>query len=189
MSKFYGQAWIEGDSLVQEVITFTQGSDNLTQVDVLVANIWDNLKGTAAGKIEPPVSIENTATGNDPAFLGYFQSPSNPKFFFWKIRQTPIDNGSDFYIAYPCPEPKGDTFEPPYNPSDYSDSTEPWAHYWVTKIKEADENYEKSATIQRNEVVFPGTSFIGQDGDEVTINDFTYINNDLGDISNLLRLF
>ena len=198
MSKFYGQAWIEGNSLVQEVITFTTGSDNTSKVEVLIADIWTNLKGTVEAVTEAPAGTEESASGNDPAVKGYFQSPSNPKFFYWKIRQTPVDGtGSDFYLTYPCPEPGLDVsvyppvpiFNPPYDPSDYDENAEPWAYYWVGKLKEAADNYEKYAAIQRKEVLFPGTSYVGQSGDTVIVPDTTFINNDLGDISNLLRLF
>lgn len=190
MSKFYGQPWIDGNSLVQEVITFTTGSDTKTEIEVLISDIWDNLKNNFDSAIEPPVGDEDTAGENDPSVKGYYKSPSKSNFFFWKVKQTPVDGtSSNFYIAFPCPEPKDGVFEEPYDPTKWDSATEPYAFYWVTKMKEATDNYEKSDTIQRKEVTFPGTSYIGQDGDEVVINDYQFVNNDLGDISNLLRLF
>ena len=157
MSKFYGQPWIDGNKLVQEVITFTTGSDTKTEIEVLISDIWDNLKNN---------------------------------FFFWKVKQTPVDGtSSNFYIAFPCPEPKDGVFEEPYDPTEWDEVSSPYAFYWVTKMKEATENYEKSAAIQRKEVTFPGTSYVGQDGDTVVIDDYKFTNIDLGDISNLLRLF
>lgn len=190
MSKFYGQAWINENSLVQEVITFTPEFDTKTEVVVLIENIWNNLKDNVVSVIEPPVGNEESATESDPNVMGYYVSPSKSNFFFWKVKQTPVDGVSgNFYIAFPCPEPKGGVYAEPYDPTQFNKNTKPYSFYWVTKMKEATENYEKSTTIQRKEVTFPGTSYIGQDGSEVVVEETTFVNNDLGDISNLLRLF
>ncbi len=197
MSKFYGQPWISDNKLLQEVVIFKPGTDAETTVEVLINNIWDNLLDAVVGKIEPPVGTEQTAGSSDPSVSGYYQSISNPKFFFWKVRQTPVDeSGSDFYMAFPCPEPDDKVFANPdptkpteYDPTKYDENTQPWPFYWVTKMKEAEENYENEIAIQKKEITFPGSSYVGQDGETVTLDEMTIKNNDLSDISNLLRLF
>ena len=197
MSKFYGQPWISDNQLLQEVVTFKPGADAETTVEVLIDNIWENLLDNVVGKVEPPVGTEQVAGPSDPTVSGYYQSVSNPKFFFWKVKQTPIDEASsDFYLAFPCPEPDDKVFANPdpekpteYDPSKYDENTQPWPFYWVTKMKQAEENYENEIAIQRKEITFPGSSFVGQDGEPVTLDEMTIKNNDLSDISNLLRLF
>lgn len=226
MSKFYGQAWISGDSLVQEVISFNEGGsrDAMTTTEVIVENIWNSLLDEVG--IEPVDDTAGIDQPYDPINAKYYvkyqdQAKTKP-YFYWKVKQTPVEEGaSTIWIAYMCPEPKPGLFIPPYDLlneyQQYKDDQDsninahfPYPNYWIKKLKAASDNYQNSAIIQRGTVVFDGMEYVGPklsddadpNPDTATTNDpniyadphakvdpYTYENNDLGDITNLLRLF
>lgn len=231
MSEFYGQAWISGDSLVQEIITFNSTTrDTTTTTKVIVANIWDCLL-EAGERLDSIPSSTTPATQDypDPEHNNYYVVYSDPgrqkPFFFWKVKQTPIEEGaSPIWITFACPEPKPGLFIPPYDLEteytqfDDNDDTfhynDPYFYpnYWIKKLKAASDNYQNSSIIQRGTVVFDGCSYIGPrtPGTNTTdpetgvittddpniysdpnakVDPYTFENDDLGDITNLLRLF
>ena len=170
MSKtVYGQAYIHDDSLVQETITFTEGQPDCTNgINIIVPNIWDDLMNTSEQQ--------------------QYKFNSEKTYFYWEYNMTSLeDDDITIKVNFTCPQPKEDLLTPDMDESEVSDSE--WAKYWLRKIKIATENAENSLAIQRKEVTFPGTSYITQNGEVETIDDYVFRNNDLGDITNLLRLF
>lgn len=167
MSKtVYGQAFIQDDKLVQETITFTEGqSDCVSGINVIIPNIWDDLMSVS----------------------GQYKYNDSKTYFYWSYTMTSVnDDDITVSVNYTCPQPKDDLLDP--DMSDDGVSGE-WAKYWLKKIKDANKNAENSLAIQRKEVTFPGTSYVKQDGEIEVIDDYVFRNNDLGDITNLLRLF
>lgn len=160
-----GQAWISGDSLVQDQILITSDGKSSENTIVLIADIWSDL---------------TAASGNQ-------YKTNNKGYFYWETEMTSLeDDDAMVTINVECPKPKPGLFQEPYDPESVDSS---YAKYWVQKMKTAQENYENEYAIQRKEVVFKGTTYTGQDGEIVEIPDYTFINSDLGDISNLLSLF
>lgn len=163
-----GQAWIEGNSLVQEQILFIPGkSITATNVVVLINDIWADLM-SSAGK--------------------YKVSPNNSRYFYWEYKQTDTaDDDNEITVRIECPKPKEDLFNEPYNPDDYESE---WAKYWVGKMKEAVSNYETRAAIQKKEIIFPGTEYVDPGtGELVKVSETRVKNTDVSDITNLLNLF
>ena len=168
MSKtVYGQAFIQNDSLVQETITFEEGhSDCINGTRVIVENIWDDL-------MSGPEAL--------------YRYNNEKTYFYWPYTITSLDNDDvTLTVNYNCPQPKEGLLTPDMEESELNSE---WAKYWLAKIKTANENAENSLAIQRKEVTFPGTTYINQEGNVETINDYVFRNNDLGDITNLLSLF
>lgn len=167
MSKtVYGQAYIQNNSLVQETITFTEGQSDCTNgINVIIADIWTDLMSAS----------------------GEYKYNESKTYFYWEYNMTSLDDDDvTVKVNYNCPQPKDGLL----NPEMADDSVHgEWAKYWLAKIKEANENAENALAIQRKEVTFPGTSYIKQNGEVETINDYVFRNNDIGDITNLLSLF
>ena len=159
-----GQAWIQGDQLVQEQVLVVPGQATSTAVVTVIDNIWEDLK-SETGKWKT----------ND---KGYF---------YWEYKQTDISNDDvEVTVKLECPRPKEDTFEYPYNPESVSGK---WAKYWVERLKTASENYEKAYAIQRKEITFRGgrTRFT-LDGKIITSPEITISNPDT-DMANFLNIF
>lgn len=167
MSKtVYGQAFIQDDSLVQETITFTEGQSDCTNgINTIIPNIWTDLMSAS----------------------GEYKFNDRKNYFYWEYDMTSLeDDDITVKVNFNCPQPKEGLLTPDMEDSEVEGE---WAKYWLEKIKTATENAENSLAIQRKEVTFPGTSYIKQDGEVETIDDYVFRNNDLGDITNLLRLF
>lgn len=160
-----GQAWISGDSLVQDQILLTSDGKSSENTVTLIANIWDDL---------------TKASGNE-------YKTNGKGYFFWEVEMTSMeDDDTIVTINIECPKPKPGLFQEPYDPESVDSS---YAKYWVAKMKTAQENYENEYAIQRKEVVFKGTTYQDQEGQDVTLPDYTFNNTDIGDITNLLSLF
>lgn len=160
----YGQAWIHGDKLLQDQTTFTTEGRCTDSTKVLIENIWDDL--TSAGT---------------------YKCNEAKNYFYWEYTRTKLDDDySTVTMKIECPRPKPGLFEKPYDPESV---TGDYAKHWVERMKRASENGEKAYTIQKQEVLLRGTSYINQNGETVTIDDITIDNDDLGDITNLLSLF
>ena len=167
MSKtVYGQAFIQDNKLVQETITFTEGqSDCISGINVIIPDIWDDLMSAS----------------------GQYKYNDSKTYFYWSYTMTSVDNDDiTVNVNYTCPQPKDGLLNPDMNDNSVNGE---WAKYWLKKIKDANKNAENSLAIQRKEVTFPGTSYVKQDGEVEVIDDYVFRNNDLGDITNLLRLF
>ena len=167
-----GQAWIEGNCLVQEQILLVIGSKNTSyNTVVLIDDIWADLKSDS----------------------GTYKTNSKKDYFYWEVEMTDTENEDNYItVNFECPKPKDDLLRNPANAWKLIDKSEvkgDYATYWWNKLKLAEENYENSAAIQRKEVTFAGTQYVNQVGDTVTLDDIVFKNDDLSDISNLLNLF
>lgn len=164
----YGQAWISGDSLLQEQYLVIPGKETYPNIVALIPNIWNNLRNPA----EVDYPVKNNGKG----------------YFYWEYKMSDTTTGGDTEVTVKieCPQPKPGLFNPPYT---INENASDWEKYWLEKLNTALENAKKSNVIQRGSVTFPGTSYVDQNGDTVTLNDYVYTNNDLGDIENLLRLY
>ena len=164
-----GELWIQKGSLLQEVTTIYANGKITQDVVVRIPNIWSSDQLTSKTEVD---DIKTNGKG----------------YFYWEFEMTDLYNDDvNVKIQIECPKPGEDIFPEPYEPDEYAENT--YGHYWVTKLKEASENYENHAAIQRKNVTFKGTSYIDQNGDTVDIEDTVFRNNDLGDITNLLNLF
>ena len=165
-----GQAWIQGDSLVQEQLMILSGSSIVTEnTIVLIENIWDNLL-TDAGSSE----------------FGY--KSNGKKYFYWEVKMTDtFDDSIEVTVKIECPKPKDGLFKEPY---DSDKVTGAYAKYWVNQYKTALENSEEKLAIQKKSVTFPGSTFVNYStGERYETETIVVKNNDLGDISNLLGMF
>ena len=158
-----GQAWIQGDKLVQEQILITPGSVSSTNVVALIENIWEDLIGTGTYKT------------------------NGRGYFYWEYKMTDTeDDNVEMVVKFECPKPKEGLFQEPYDTSKCSGE---YSKYWVGRLKTAVDNFELKSTVQRKEVIFPGTTYVDSKGDVVELEDTKFSNNDLGDITNLLNIF
>ena len=158
-----GQAWIQGDKLVQEQILITPGSVSSTNVVALIENIWEDLIGAGPYKT------------------------NGRGYFYWEYKMTDTeDDNVEMVVKFECPKPKEGLFQEPYDPSKCSGE---YSKYWVGRLKTAVDNFELKSTVQRKEVIFPGTTYVDSKGDVVELEDTKFSNNDLGDITNLLNIF
>lgn len=158
-----GQAWIQGDKLVQEQILITPGSVSSTNVVALIENIWEDLIGTGTYKT------------------------NGRGYFYWEYKMTDTeDDNVEMVVKFECPKPKEGLFQEPYDPSKCSGE---YSKYWVGRLKTVVDNFELKSTVQRKEVIFPGTTYVDSKGDVVELEDTKFSNNDLGDITNLLNIF
>lgn len=184
----YGQAWIVGDSLVQEQIhLFQVGSStvNSENIVVLIENIWDNL-------LDEPNTINTMSNPDGKCCSGY--KTNGKKYFYWEVKMNSVsDDSTVLTVKIECPKPKEGIMDKFYNKEkdcyDESLATGDYAKFWVNKYKVADENNKASFAIQKKSVTFPETSYLDQEGNTVTLKEVKVENNDLGDITNLLGLF
>ena len=160
-----GQAWISGNSLVQDQIMIIPGVDSVSNVVCLIEDIWDDLSSSSG------------------------QYKTNGKgYFYWEYKQTFIENPDlEVTVYFECPAPKSGLFNEPYDPDTVQGD---YAKYWVSKFKIAAENYEERIAIQRKQITFPGTEYIeANSGQTREIEQVTIDNTDLGTIENLLNLY
>ena len=159
-----GQAWVSGDSLLQDQILVLPGGKHSVNTVPLIENIWEDLRS------------EN----------GTYKS-NKKGYFYWECKMTDSENDDvEIPILVECPRPKDGLFEEPYDPSMAKGE---WERYWLTKFKTTQDNALEKMTIQKKEIVFPGTEYINQYGELVKVEEKRVTNNDLGDISNLLSMF
>lgn len=195
-----GQAWIYENSkwndetkkfepgnlnLIQEKITMKAGKDCGTTTVTLIDNIWDNvfLGGTL------PVKTNGK---------GYF-------YWEYKMTDTASDSNDLITIKYECPKPtyeiarlyvgkptkSGADIKNPATPFtwDITKAKTEYAKYWTNKFIEAENNYNYHAAIQKKEITFAGSICIDKNGNINKVESKTLVNNDLGDITNLLSMF
>lgn len=160
-----GQAWIYGNSLVQDQIMVIPGVDSVSNVVCLIEDIWEDL---------------TSATGT--------YKTNGKGYFYWEYKQTFLENPDlEVTVFYECPMPKEGLFEEPYDPESAASE---YSKYWLGKFKTAAENYEEKYAIQKKVIVFPGTEYMeGNTGTYHKVEETVVKNNDLGDIENLLNLY
>lgn len=192
-----GQAWISGDKLVQDQITFELDGTVTSEEKVLIENIWEDSlfkQGSTTvasnpGNVTPETYkyiVYSTTKNKDGE-----EKPSKC-YFFWEYAMTDTENSdSEVVVRLECPKPKQGIFGPCYPYSlDNPESGSEYAEYYINKLNEASENFENAAAIQKKEIIFPGTQRIDfTSGGVDTTKEFRVNNSDIGDITNLLSLF
>ena len=166
----YGQAWVQGDSLVQEQLLVSSDPKIPVTENVisLIDNIWDNL-----------------TTDKESSTYGY--KTNGKKYFYWEVDMTDVGDDTLIHkVKIECPKPKPGLFEEPYDPDKVSGD---YAIYWVGKLKTADENNKASFAVQQKSVTFPSMTYYNHKEENVELPEIKVENNDLGDITNLLGLF
>jgi hypothetical protein len=163
----YGQAYILGNQLIQDTITFTEDGHAYNGTNIIIEDIWEDLLADS-----------------------HQYKKSGKKYFYWEYTQT-NDEDQDILIKYEAPSPKPGLFDPSgleeLNPDDYNGE---YPKYWIEKINEAKKNYEDKTAIQKKEIVFADNKTVNFDNGAIVNNSkYTVKNNDLGFIENLLAMF
>lgn len=161
----YGQPFLADESLMQDVTLLVINGQNSTSSEntvVIIENIWNDLK-SKTGK------FKNNGKG----------------FWYWEVDVTDMeDPDKTMKVKYPCPKPTMETFE---NNIEVSENDSAWTTYWKLKMKVTlDSLYNSTNAVQRKQVTLAGTTYVDQNGNVITLPAKTVINNDLGDIQNLL---
>ena len=164
-----GELWIEKGALLQEVTSIYTNGKITQDVVVRIPNIWSSDQLTSTTEVE---DIKTNGKG----------------YFYWEFEMTDLYNDDvNVKVQIECPKPDYGIFSEPYDPDEYAENT--YGNYWVTKLKESTENYENHVAIQRKNVTFKGSNYVNQNGELVQVEDTVFVNNDLGDITNLLNMF
>lgn len=173
----YGQAWISGNSLVQDIITLTLNGTSATSTEsteTVVEDIWEDL-----------TTLTDT-----------HEYKTNGKgYFYWEVEMTSLeDDNETVKVNIECPKPNVD-INPFWKTTEIDDSwaaeeiANNYAKYWLVKLDKIMKDAENEYAIQRKEVIFPGSTYLKQDGTSTTVEDYTFRNSDIGDIANLLSMF
>lgn len=157
----YGQAFISGNALVQDIILFVNDKQSESTVEI-IKDIWEDLKSTSG-------TYKTNGKG----------------YWYWEVEMTDTeDSEKKVKVKISCPKPGPEVFD-----FDFSESSgdSDWAKYWKSKMKETQDNlYNSTNGLQQKEVTLPGTKYIDQNGDTVEVGEIKYTRSDLGDIQNLL---
>ena len=157
-----GQPYILGNILYQEQILVSPGVVSTSQTIALIEDIWTDL-------IDGPGTFKTNGKG----------------YFYWEVQMTdPENDDAEVTIKFECPKPG------PLEFPKLKDSETEYGIYWADKLKTATENYEYHSTIQKKEIVFPGTQYVDPNtGELVEVAETRIDNTDIGDITNLISLF
>jgi len=172
--KILGQVWLmpkdnNSYSLVQDEIIIVAGKDSYNKTTVLVEDIWVDLKKANQHQYK----VDETSRGS---------------YFYWEYKMTDTENeDAEVTVKFECPKPAAGVFTEPYKPEDWEGE---YPKYWVARLKTAKENYEYNYSIQKKEIIIPGTSYIDPtSGSPKVVEEIREQNTDLGDITNLLNMF
>lgn len=158
----YGQAWVFDNKVLQDQITIFPNGTSEEKVVTIIPDIWDDL------------------------FSSEGEYKTNGKgYFYWEVQMTDIgDDDITVPFLVECPKPRDVDYDRLLdNPSGE------WAEYWAGKYNTALKNAEDKLTIQKKEIVFPGSTYLDQNGVAQTIDEIRETNYELGSIANLLSMF
>ena len=160
----YGQAYIVENSLVQDMIFLVLSGKNVSRSEntvIVVEDIWEDLK---------------SKTGT---------SKRDKNYWYWEVNMTDIeDPDHTVKVRVGCPKPGPEIFD--YNYETSSDDSE-WSIYWKGKMTEIlDSPYNSKNAMSPEEVVLPGTKYVNQNGELVTLNEVKVSKNGLSDVQNLM---
>lgn len=171
-----GQAWISGNKLLQDQTVMYPGGRYTENTVVLIDDIWDNLFNHG-GREEDGTQYKTNGKG----------------YFYWPIKCTPLYSDNETVEVFiECPKPKEAQFEQleEVNIQEGEDVNQEWAKYWKNRYDTTMENAKKKLTIQRKEIVLPGTKWIDQEGNpQETEEQVIQTDHELGSIANLLMMF
>lgn len=186
-----GQAWIfDNKQLVQDCIKMdTLTGETYNYTDILVKDIWENLFASGC---------TSSATSNNYQYK-YKESKDKegnvrPVFFYWEYEMSDSESDAETNatVMIECPRPcsKYTNDAPDFKELEKHAETSQYAKFWLDKLKAFSDNYEKSAAIQKKEIVFSKTQYRDFSTGEITeVNEVRKDNSDLGDITNLLSYF
>lgn len=157
----YGQAYISGDSLVQDVIFFVNTTQSESTVEV-IKDIWGDLKSNSGKALT-----------------------DGKGYWYWEVEMTDTeDTDKKVKVKVDCPKPDASFFDYDF---EISSSDSDWTKFWKTKMKAVQDNlYNSTNGLQSKEINLPGTKYIDQNGDTVELKEINHTRGDLGDIQNLL---
>ena len=161
----YGQAYIMGESLVQDIIFLVTNGKTTSRSEntvIVIENIWEDLL-SSSGKAKE----------------------GRPGYWYWEVDMTDIeDPDTTVKMKINCPKPGPEVFDYNYEPSE-NDSE--WAAYWKEKMLEAiNSPYNSTNAITPAEVTLPGTKYVDQNGDLITLNEVKVSRDGLSDVQNLM---
>ena len=154
-----GQAWISGNSLLQDQTLVGPNGVTSSNTVALIENIWDEL-------------LSPTST-----------CKRDQNYIYWEVTVTSIDD-EHITVRVECPRPKDGIFTPPYDPSTGKSE---WSRYWLGKLKEVSDRAQETCTIQPKEYLLADSEYI-EPGTGIVkkVEKKTIVNSDLGDVTNLL---
>ena len=157
----YGQAYIIGNSLVQDVVFFINNTQSESTVEI-IKDIWEDLKSTSG-------TCKTDGKG----------------YWYWEVEMSDTeDTDRKIKVKIDCPKPDPSLFD--YDFTEVPEDSD-WTKYWKNKMKGVKENlYNSTNGLQQKEVNLPGTKYVDQNGDTVELKKIKYTRDDLGDIQNLL---
>ena len=164
----YGQAFILKNSLIQDIVKFTDTGGAYNGTNVIIEDIWEDLMSGS-----------------------HQYQRAGKKYFYWEYTMT-NDEGENILIKFECPNPKPGLFdstgmEEELNPDDYEGE---YPKYWAEKINEARKNYEDKMAIQKKEIVFAENTTVNYEDGSIVVNEkYTVKNDNLGFVEKLLSLF
>ena len=161
----YGQAYIINNSLVQDQILLVTDGKVISRSEntvIIIEDIWEDLKDK-----------------NGSARKG------RPGYWYWEVDMTDIDDPEvTAKVFIGCPKPGPEVFD---NDFTISPDDSEWSSYWKGKMQEVlDSPYNSTNAISPEEVVLPGTKYIDQNGDLVTLDRVKISRNGLSDVPNLM---
>lgn len=157
----YGQAFISGDSLVQDVILLSDKTQSENTLEI-IPNIWEDLQSKS----------------------GQYKT-NNKGYWYWEVSMTDMENPDvNVKVKVPCPKPDPSLFDFDFEEKE-TDSD--WTKYWKGKMKSTFESpYNSTNGLQSKEIILPGTKYIDQNGNIVELQEIKHTRDNLGDIQNLL---
>ena len=166
-----GQLSIIGNSLAQDqILLYTTDGKTVSQTDgmvTLIQDIWEELKNPAG-------TCKTNKKG----------------YWYWEFDVTDTETEKDIKIKFECPRPEPEVFwDETKKDFDFKEgkNDSDWTKYWKTIMRRSEESkYNSTNGLQSKEIIFPGSKYIDQEGNEVEIPETTITRSDLGDISNLL---
>lgn len=166
-----GQLSIIGNSLAQDqILLYTTDGKTVSQTNgmvTLIQDIWEELKNPAG-------TCKTNKKG----------------YWYWEFDVTDTETEKDIKIKFECPRPEPEVFwDETKKDFDFKEgkNDSDWTKYWKTIMRRSEESkYNSTNGLQSKEIIFPGSKYIDQEGNEVEIPETTITRSDLGDISNLL---
>lgn len=161
----YGQAYIMGESLVQDIIFLVTDGKTTSRSEntvIVIENIWEDL-------------LSNSGQAKE----------GRPGYWYWEVDMTDIeDPDTTVKMRINCPKPGPEVFN---NDFEIKSGDSNWAKYWKGKIQEVlDSPFNSTNAITPEEVILPGTKYINQNGDLVTLEDVKVTRYGLSEVQNLM---
>jgi hypothetical protein len=161
----YGQAYIINNSLVQDQILLVTDGKVVSRSEntvIIIDDIWEDLKSKSG-----------------------LAKKGRPGYWYWEVNMTDIEDPDTIVkIHINCPKPGPEIFD---NDFTISSNDSEWSSYWKGKMQEVlDSPYNSTSALSPKEVILPGTKYVDQNGDLVTLEDIKTTRSGLSDVQNLM---